>query len=239
MSTPAVLPKSTLSIPLAVLMVAIAVTGFWRTYFRDLLLGAFEGRWLLHLHAALAMGWLFLVGAQAYLAATGRRALHVRVGRWGMAYGVVLIGVSLGLALTNFADGLARFGLARVERSMVAPFCDMFVFALFLASAWLTRRRPEAHKRFILLATNALLIAAVGRLFGGTSSIAFDDVLPFLIVWLSPLLIAIAYDAHRYRRIHFVYLFGLVVLTALRYRQLLRESDFWPVVTHWLADRLT
>jgi hypothetical protein len=54
----------------------------------------------------------------------------------------------------------------------------------------------------------------------------------------APLLIAIGYDAVRHRRVHAVYAFGLVMLVMLRYRPLLRESDFWPVVTHWVADRL-
>src|SRR6185436_8885350 len=37
------------------------------------------------------------------------------------------------------------------------------VFSSFLGSAWITRRRPEYHKRFILLAATALVIPGVGH----------------------------------------------------------------------------
>jgi hypothetical protein len=239
MSTIPFSPKASLHIPLVLLIFAIAIAGFWKTYFRDLVFGGLHEHWLLHLHVAVSMGWIGLVGAQAYFAATGRRALHVAIGRWGMLYGVAVIVVGIAFALTRFVERVTHDGLASVERALVAPFSDMSVFAVFLSASWLTRRRPEAHKRFILLATNALIIAAVGRASGGTSSIALHDVLPFLLVWLSPLLIAIAYDAVRYRRVHPAYIFGLALLVALRYRQLLRESDFWPSVTHWVANTLT
>ena len=49
----------------------------------------------------------------------------------------------------------------------------------------------------------------------------------------------LACDAVRTRRVHIVYVFGLVVMVALRYRQLLRESDFWPHVTRWVYGVLT
>jgi hypothetical protein len=244
MSTPMQLTFSRRSRPLfyvslTFLLAFIAVAGFWETYFRDLLLGRSHERWLLHVHAAASMGWIGLVGAQAYCATSGRRALHVAVGKWGMAFGVLVFVIGLAFALTRFVERATALGPESVERALVAPLTDMSVFGMFLSAAWLTRRRPESHKRFILLATNTLLIAAVGRASGGTASIAFSDVLPFLLVWLSPLLLAMGYDALRHRRVHVVYLLGFVVLVTLRYRQLLRETDFWPHVTRWLLDVLT
>jgi len=50
------------------------------------------------------------------------------------------------------------------------------------------------------------------------------------------------YDAIRHRTVHAVYVFGAVALIALRYRQLLRETDTWMVMSrwfaHWVADHL-
>jgi hypothetical protein len=75
-------------------------------------------------------------------------------------------------------------------------------------------------------------------MFGGTASVALADVIPFLLVWLSPLWIAMLYDGIRHRILHPVYLFGAVLLVLLRYRQLLRETDTWMAISHWIAERL-
>ena len=91
--------------------------------------------------------------------------------------------------------------------------------------------------RFILLAANCILIAAVGRMFGGTTSIAIRDVIPFLLVWLSPLWIAMVYDGLRQRIVHPVYVFGALILVAVRYRQLVRETDTWLAISRWLGER--
>jgi hypothetical protein len=114
----------------------------------------------------------------------------------------------------------------------------MAAYSIFLAGAWFTRKRPEFHRRFILLAANTILIAAVGRLFGGTASIALRDVIPFLLLWLSPLWAAMLHDGWRHRIVHPVYLFGATLLVALRYRQLIRETDTWMAISHWIAVRL-
>jgi len=115
------------------------------------------------------------------------------------------------------------------------------VFSSFLGSAWITRRRPEYHKRFILLAATALVIPGVGRMpwFNGTRSMATSDVVPFLLVWLSPVLLAMTFDWIRQRRIHAVYIFGLGLLVLLRYREWLRQTDAWRDFMHWLAAVLT
>jgi len=94
------------------------------------------------------------------------------------------------------------------------------------------------HRRFILLATNALIIAGVSRLFGGTRSVALSDVVPMLAVWLSPLWIAMLYDWLRHRIVHAVYLSGGLLLIVLRYRQLLRDSDLWEHFLQWMAERV-
>src|SRR5260370_15119521 len=47
---------------------------------------------------------------------------------------------------------------------LTIPLGDMFIFAILVSSAFYFRRRVDAHKRLMLLATIALLPAAVARL---------------------------------------------------------------------------
>ena len=226
-------------IPLAILMAAIAIAGFWRTYFGALFTGESRADWLAHLHAAIFMGWIGLVILQSYLAISGRTALHIKVGKFGMAYGATLVVSGLGFSLIKLSRLVAERGVDGVQGAFLTPLVDMTTFSIFLAGAWFTRKRPEFHRRFILLATNALIIAAVGRLFGGTGSVAARDVIPFLLVWLSPLWVAMVYDWVRHRTLHRVYVYGAFLLIALRYRQILRETDTWLSISHWLAERVS
>ena len=81
-------------IGVSLLMGLIAVVGFWPTYFGPLVLGTLAQPLLIHLHAIVITGWLVLFLTQVVLAATGRVAWHLRLGRIGIGYGVlVIIGV--------------------------------------------------------------------------------------------------------------------------------------------------
>jgi hypothetical protein len=103
-------PRRSIYIPLAVLAGVIAIAGFWRTYFGALFAGRSHAEWLVHLHAAVFMGWIVLVGLQSYFAMRGRIELHRKLGRIGMAYGAVLVVVGLTFATIMFARRVAVVG---------------------------------------------------------------------------------------------------------------------------------
>jgi hypothetical protein len=230
--------RKSIVIPLALLAGALAIAGFWPSYFGPLVRGRPHAEWFIHLHAAMCLGWIGLVILQSYFAMTGRVALHIKIGRFGMAYGAALVIFSLAMALFLFARTVAAVGIENTHVPVLAALSDMTVFSVFLTGAWITRRRSELHRRFILLATNALIIAGVSRLFGGTRSVALGDVVPMVLVWLSPLWIAMLYDWLRHRIVHAVYVFGALLLIVLRYRQLLRDTELWDRFLHWLAAHL-
>jgi len=230
--------RRSIVIPLALLMGVMAIVGFWRTYFGALFAGRSEAEGMIHLHAAIFMGWIAIVIAQSWFAIQGRIALHIRFGKIGMAYGVALVVFGLYFSLTKFAHKVAEVGVDGATGGFLAPFVDSLTFAILLGCAWFTRKRPEYHRRFIFLATLALIIVPIGRLFGGTASVAAGDVIPYLLIWLSPLMVAMAWDGWRHRIVHPVYVFGALLLIALRYRQVLRDTDGWMAISHWIAERL-
>jgi hypothetical protein len=73
----------------------IAVVGFWPTYFGPLMRGTLAQPLLIHVHTAVFVGWLFLFLTQAVLAAVGQVTWHLRLGRFGIGYGVLLVIVGL------------------------------------------------------------------------------------------------------------------------------------------------
>lgn len=223
-----------LYVGLALLAIAIAAVGFWPSYFGPLLAGRVEKPSFIHFHAAVFVGWLALFLTQAALAATGRTASHTKLGRFAMGYGVLVIVAGLIAAFGMFAIRVRAGDMLDAQRSLLGPLLDMAVFAPVFAAAVYYRRKPELHKRFMVLATTALLIAAVGRMpFFGQPR----NQLLVQLVWSAPILVAMAHDFWRHRRLSAIYALGLIVL-ALEgpfVRVSLRDTEAWADVAAWLA----
>lgn len=206
------LRKSPFFTILGLMMLALALAGFWPQYF-----SAVTGRtpeattlfWLIHLHAALFTVWLLLYISQAMLIMTGQARVHQRMGPWLAAYGFAIAAVGL------YAAGLLANRLGQRENDFEAaaafiffPVIDMVYFAGFLAAAVIYRRRPDLHKRAMLLATFSIAVVGLGRLVGRTG---FESVVVWQSLNLAPLLIAIGYDMFVCRKVYPILAVGLVV----------------------------
>ena len=219
-------------IGISLLAVLIAAMGFWPTYFGPLLAGTADHPPVIHVHAAVFVGWLALFGTQAGLAATGQIALHRKLGEVGIWYGVVVIIVGLITAFSQFADRVEAGRLEEAQTRLLAPFSDMIVFPIFFGAAVYYRRQPELHKRLMLVATTTLLVAAALRMS------FLGEPLPRplrLAIWFSPILLGMAYDLIKRRSIHPVYIIGLAALYLLSMRGALVDTDAWLAFSGWLA----
>lgn len=214
-------------------MMAVAIVGFWPTYFSYLVSGTLDKAPIIHLHAAVFTGWLILVIAQAALAGRGRVQLHRKVGSLGMAYGGLLIVVGLLTAVAQFATRVKAGDFQQAEARLLAPLTDMVVFAPVLFAAWVYRRKPEIHKRLIVVATTILLVAAVHRtaLFGGPP----PPLGVLLALWLSPIAVGMVHGVVTRRMVHPVYIVGVGLVLLLKWRAPLRETDAWKSFASWLA----
>ena len=224
-----------LYIGLAVLAIAMALFGFWRSYFGPLLAGVVEKPAIIHFHAAVYVGWLAIFLTQAVLAATGRVAAHMKLGRFAIGYGVLVIGAGLLATFGMFVLRVRAGDVAEAQGRLIGPLLDMVVFAPVFAAAVYYRRKPELHKRLMIVATTVLLIAAVGRM-------PFPTELPrplvLHLVWALPILVALAHDFWRHRRVHPIYVGGLVVLLleGPLMRAAIRQTEAWEAATGWLAS---
>jgi hypothetical protein len=214
------------------LIAAVAVAGFWRSYFGPLLASNVDEPPLIHFHVVVYVGWLVLLVAQAGFAAAGRVDLHVKLGRLGIGYGVLVIVVGLlvgfGMFVVRVRAGAAPEALGR----LFGPVIDMLIFAPLFAAAIYFRRRPELHKRLMILATTTLLVAAVGRMRAFIPSFVLVQ-----LVWSAPILVAMAYDYAKQKIVHPVYAFGLVLLLleSQPVRMAARTSETWRSFGAWLA----
>jgi hypothetical protein len=190
---------------ITLILIAMVVRGFWPGYFGPLLSGGVTRPWIIHLHGVIFVGWMALLLAQVSLVFTGRVRLHRRVGNLGIAYGALVL--VIGLAVSFAAP-------------VLLPLVDMVLFAGFFGAAIAYRSAPETHKRLILAATVALAFAAVARM-------SFRSPVVFLLIWLSPLFAAMAFDVFTRRRVHPVHFVSVAVLTVAFVRIFFMESEGW------------
>jgi len=163
--------------------------------------------WILYLHVTLSSLWVLLFVGQATLINVRRIAWHRFVGWFGLALGSLLPIVGILTALTMARFHIAQGGPDR-SASLIVPIFEMLAFAATFGLAFYWRRRPEYHRRLMLMATCVLAFAAF----------------PALPAWIKPMnawysaialiLLGAARDWIAMRRVHPVYLYGLPALIA-------------------------
>lgn len=123
-------------------------------------------RTLLIMHGTAMAAWMLLFFLQTMLIVTGRRRIHMALGRIGavIAACIVVLGMWLGIAATRVnPPDLMVWGLPP-RQFMAVPILTILIFGGLVAAGILTRRRPEVHRSLMLLATLAAMPAAVSRI---------------------------------------------------------------------------
>ena len=206
---------------MSLLIVAIVLAGFGPSFF-NMATGA-PRPWFFHLHGAVFLGWLALLVCQAVLGARGKIALHRRVGSFGVAYGALLWIV--GLVMTFYSTALhlraGEWDMDRAAAFLTIPLGDMVLFGGFFAAAIAYRRKPEIHKRLILL-------ACVAVMFAGAFRLRYIVGVPVQIaVWYSPVIAGMLYDRLRLGRVHRVYWIGAAIMAVALARLPFGETEVW------------
>lgn len=222
-------------VAVGLLVATIAFVGFWASYFGPLLsAGTVDKPAILHFHAGVYVGWLLIFVTQTVLAATGRIAAHKKLGTFAIGYGVLVVAAGLLAAFGMFVLRVQAGSAAEAQGRLLGPLVDMSAFAPLFAAAIYYRRKPELHKRFMVVATTYLLVAAVGRMpFLGEPR----NLYVLHLIWVAPILLAMANDLWRERRVHPIYAGGLVLLVATgpALRAVVRGSETWGSFSGWLA----
>lgn len=216
---------------MALACVAVAFLGFAPTYWVPMASGKLAPMPVVHFHGLLFFAWTLYFAFQSWLAASGQIARHRTIG---------MIGVSLATAMTIFgflvavnvmkrsaALGLTDEGIAFA----IVPLSGIAFFAVVFTLAIANVRRPEIHKRLMLLAGISLLDAAVARWFLtflappgplGPPPVPVT-IAPALVAYLL-LVAAIVFDWRTRGRPHPVYVYGGITLVAVKLLN-------WPIST--------
>ena len=220
---------------MALACAAVAFLGFAPTYFAPLAAGKFSAPPSIHVHGLVFFAWSLYFVYQAWLPASGKIGRHRSVG---------LIGVSLATAMTIFGF-LA--GVTSMQRSAavgqtdagiafaIVPWSGILFFAIVFALGIAMLRRPEVHKRLMLLAGISILDAAVARWFltflappGASGPPPVAVTIPPAFVAYLLLVVAMVHDWRTRGRPHRVYVIGGLVLIAIKLLNLpISTSHAW------------
>lgn len=233
---------------MAVTCMAVAVLGFLPTYFMPMARGQFAAPAVLHIHAMIFFGWTVLFAAQSWLVASGRTLAHRTWGMLGVAWATAMVFIV-------FATVMSRIDLlsAAGHRDHALAFSwvqigGIILFAAFFALAIVNIRKPDVHKRLMLVGTISLLQAPIARWFKvllappvQPGAISLPPPLPFTIPpgIVADLLVvtAIFYDWRTRGSPHPVYLIGGAIVLAFQLTvPLIGGSEVWRNIAAWIAS---
>jgi hypothetical protein len=166
---------------------------------------------LVQLHGLVMFAWVGLFLTQVTLIACRRPLWHRRLGVIGMAVAVLVVG--LGVPTSIIAARLGGDHLPAglpPSQFLAAALSSLAAFALLAGSGLALRRRPDVHKRLMLLSNMPPLVAVFARL------IFFLQLTVSIATMRNLLLLAfIAGDTMRTRRLHPALVAGSAFLIAV------------------------
>jgi hypothetical protein len=188
---------------------------------------------VIHAHAAAFTLWILLFVAQVTLVTSGQLALHRRLG-FATAWLIpVLAALGVATAVRGARDGWNPGGpYPDALGFMIVGVADIVIFSSLAIAGIYFRRRPDLHKRLMLLATlGGLMWPAITRMpmLGGRFVPMF--------VLLSALVLAPAlHDFLRGRRTRSLMLsLGLAILGTFPLRAFIGTSAPWHAFAAWLV----
>ena len=197
---------------MSLLVAAVVVTGFSRTIGAGLLHPAVKPPALLWVHGAVFFAWVGLFVLQSALVRARSVRLHKTLGWYIAALGALIpiLGIAITRLMSGFEINALHFDPNERAAFLPIPFLDMVVFTIVFGLAILWRKRPEYHRRLILVAACGLTAAAWGRLPYYVPHLAFYyGVDAFL-------LLGILRDLFLIRRIHPVYAWSIPAIVMLQ-----------------------
>lgn len=209
---------------MAWVMLVINFAGFAPSYF---LKGFFDTPVLplrTHVHGVLFTSWFVLFAVQTTLVGRGKIRLHRTFGVAGAGLAALMVASGLLILYVRALEYTGTSGsLASTTTVVWANLSLLILFAGFAALGIAARRRPDVHKRLMLLASLSMMGQALGR-FGRMPALRIADSqlvteIVFAIGGLVALLLAmVVHDlvadrkVHRVTRVGVPLLFGSILL---------------------------
>ncbi len=203
---------------MSIVLLVIVLTGFSRTFFLRSLFQVPPLALHVYAHALVMTGWFALFFVQTSLVAAGRTDLHRQLGILGAVWALLLVVVTSITALglpAHFKVDQVPNGIPMTRDGMIGivwgNFGSMLFFSGLVITALALRRRPDTHKRLMLVASMVLVGPALGRyvaylnIWKAASSVPLVATVLLIVtvitIFALPLTL-VAHDLRTARRLH-------------------------------------
>ena len=207
---------------MSLLIAAIVVYGFAQRAETQLIHPVHPKPMVMWIHTVMFSGWVLFYIAQSTLVRTHNVSRHRKVGWFGVVLGASLpiVGMITTVVMRRF--DLQFSDLRKIAPNLTVGLMDMVSFTVpFMLAIW-WRRKPERHRRLMLVATCALTAGAFVRFP------AFFHPWPWYHLGVDLLIVlAMLRDVIVERRIHAVYLCSLPLLFVIQVAAMSRVVHLW------------
>lgn len=219
------------------LALVVTFVGFFKTFILPSARGTFSAPAVIYVHGGLLFLWTTFLVLQSVLIQNKKLYLHRRLG-WvsiGLVPCVVISTMAVGVYALK--RDLALGGGQVAISSLLGAFTGPLIFAVLVAAAIVYRRRPEFHKRLMLLAMIAIIWPAFFRFRHYFPTVSHPEVIFGVILPDCMILVAMLWEKLTIGRVHVVYLtVGLALIAENVAEVYFFDSSGWRVLANWLAS---
>lgn len=217
---------------MALAMAATVAVGFGPTFYLKPVMASPPLTPSVWVHGVLFTGWIALLVTQASLVAKGRVEIHMRLGMLGVLLAIMMVVVGLLTAIQSARLGRVPPGAPPPLVFLAIPFFAIAEFAALFACAVALRGNGAAHKRLMLLATVAIIPAAIARF-----PLAFAGIPPVFFAMADCFILAgVLFDRQVHGRVHPAYLWAGGAMVLMQPAQLaLMGTGAWLAFAQWLV----
>ncbi len=230
----------------------IAVLGFMPSYFFPMAHGSFSAEPVVHIHGVILFSWVSLFFVQSLLVARGNVLAHREWGLLGVSLMTAVVFTTLTVISMRIAQVLVPGTPPALTHDLIAFEYPIFITVVYVAVLFtlsvVTIRRPQVHKRLLLLAIISLLGAPIQRWFTWLSAPPADPAstqmgVPPVSALIPPslvadllILVAMAYDWRTRGSPHRVYVIGGGILLFLQLTVVpASNTAAWQAAAHALG----
>jgi hypothetical protein len=220
---------------IALVLAALILVGFARTYYLREWFAVPPINLLLHLHSIAFTAWFVLFVIQTRLIARQNYRTHMQLGVAGLVLAAVVVVLGIATAVESASAPRLRGGGMNSQQFVFVPLFAIGLFAILVTAAALLRKRAQLHKRLMILAMLSVLGPPVARLIvltqNGSHFLAIQAaVVAVFVLW------CLASDWLKYRIVHPVYAVGGTLLVlSWPLRVWVARTPQWENVGRWLA----